>query len=71
MTLTFAEQQLLIQALDMAISRHQTQADFYEARPLRYAATSVTKHQDKASAMHALALRIGAIRPRQDVLEVA
>jgi hypothetical protein len=71
MTFTFEEHQLLLQALDMAISRHQTQADFYEARPLRYATASVTKHQDKAAAMHALACRFSAFRPRHEVLEVA
>src|SRR5262245_13003535 len=71
MTLTLAEQQLLLQALDMATSRHQSQANFYEARPLRYATASVTKHQDKAAAMQALACRLSTLTPRRDVLEVA
>ncbi|MCK1676591.1 hypothetical protein [Bradyrhizobium sp. 150] len=42
MTLSVAELQLLLEALDMAISRSQSQADYYEARPDRYTTASVT-----------------------------
>lgn len=70
MTLTISELRLLLEALDMAAGRHQCQADFYEARPLRYAHASVVKHEDKAVAMHALACRLSGLRPRQNVLEV-
>jgi hypothetical protein len=71
MTLSVTELQLLLEALDMAISRRQSQADYYEARPDRHSTASVTKHQDKSEAMHALACRLSTLRARRDVLEIA
>lgn len=71
MTLTVSEIQLLLEALDMGISRHQSQADYYEARPDRHSTASVTKHHDKSAAMHSLSLRLSTLRARHDVLEVA
>lgn len=71
MTLTVAELQLLLEALDMGISRHQSQADYYEARPDRYSTASVTKHQDKSHALHALACKLSGLRARRDRLEAA
>ncbi|MCK1583220.1 hypothetical protein IVB03_27580 [Bradyrhizobium sp. 168] len=70
MTLSVAELQLLLEALDMAISRSQSQADYYEARPDRYTTASVTKHQDQSHAMQALACRGSGLRARRDLLEV-
>lgn len=71
MTLTVGELQLLLEALDMAISRRQSQADYYAARPQHHSRASVVKHEDAVDALHALALRFSNIRPRHDVLEVA
>jgi len=71
MTLTVTELRLLLEAIDMATSRHQSQADFYDARPLRYTCASVEKHQNKSADFHALALRLSTLRARRDVLEVA
>jgi hypothetical protein len=71
MTLTVAELQLLLEALDMGISRRQSQADFYEARPERHSTASVSRHQDKVHAMHALSCKLSSLRARRDVLEVA
>ncbi|EJN11799.1 hypothetical protein PMI42_04812 [Bradyrhizobium sp. YR681] len=71
MTLTVAELQLLLEALDMAISRRQSQADYYEARPDRYTTACVTKHQDKSQALHDLACKLSGFHARRDLLEVA
>ncbi|MCK1536831.1 MULTISPECIES: hypothetical protein [unclassified Bradyrhizobium] len=71
MTLTIAELQLLLEALDMGISRHQSQADYYDARPNRHSTASVTEHRDKSAAMHALSLRLSTLRTRRDVPELA
>lgn len=71
MVLTVSELRLLLEALDMAVSRHQSQASYYEARPERFSTAKVTEHEDKAAAMQSLACRISTIRPRQDVLSAA
>lgn len=71
MTLTVGELQLLLEALDMAMSRRQSQADYYAARPDRHSRSSVVKQEDDVEALHALALKFSNIRARHDVLEVA
>jgi hypothetical protein len=68
MVLTLAELRLLLEALDMAAGRHQSQADFYDARPERFSTAKVTEHEDKAAAMQAMACRLSTLKPRQDVL---
>lgn len=71
MTFTVSELLLLLEALDMAGSRHQSQADYYEARPNRFTTASVNKHANKSDAMHALSCRLTEIVPRRTMLEVA
>lgn len=71
MTLTLAELRLLLEALDMAAGRHQSQANYCDARPERFSTAKVTEHEDKAAAMQALACRFSAIKPRHDILQAA
>lgn len=71
MTLTFSELSLVLEALDMATSRRQSQANYYEARPERFSRNVAIRHADKSAAMHDLSCRISQLRPRRDVLGVA
>lgn len=71
MTLTFAELQILLEALDMSISRHQSCADYYDKRPGRFSRNAVGKHSRKSEAMQVLACKFSQLKPRRDLLEVA
>jgi len=67
MTLTVTELQLLLEALQMAASRHRTCATAGTVR----SPTAVRKHDDKQRAMEQLRDRLVSFRARRDVLEVA
>lgn len=64
MTLTIAEQQLLLEALQMAANRCDTYARCGKRSAFK-------KHADKAERMQQLRSRVAALRARHDVLEVA
>ncbi len=68
MTLTLTELRMLLEALDMAAGRHQSQANYCDARPERFSTAKVTEHEDKSAAMQALACRLSTLKPRHDVL---